>query len=161
MKPVSNWDEYAEMAEWCNNHNSIIVEREDCYEVVAVPEPTFAELKERKLAELSASFNARVAGSFVTSQGFEMQFDRSDSLAVEGMIKLMEATGETVGYLTQANDLTVYGVSLDTIKDVLVQMLKMYARCHAKKQEYRTWINACETKEGLDGIEFVWPVSAE
>ena len=68
----------------------------------------------------------------------------------------MEATGQTTGYLTQADDTTVYDVPLEDIKAVLIAMLKAYAECHAKKQEYRTRINACTTKDELNEIDFVF-----
>ena len=158
IKPVSDWDEYAKTADWCNANNAYIVEREDCYEVVAIPAPTFEELRERKLAELSASFEERVSGSFTTSQGYVMQFDRADSLAVQGMIELLEATGHETGYLTQADDTTVYDIPLATIKAVLIEMLAAYAACHEQKQEYRKQINDCVSVYELDKIEFKWEV---
>ena len=123
------------------------------------PEPTFERLKERKLIELISAFEARVSGSTDITVGettYTMQFNRSDSLAVQGLIELMESTGQTTGYLTQADDTTVYDVPLEDIKQVLIGMLKAYAECHAKKQEYRTQINACSTKEELDEINFVF-----
>lgn len=123
------------------------------------PEPTAKELKARKLTELSSAFDARVSGSTDITVGettYNMQFNRSDSLAVQGLIELMEATGQTTGYLTQADDTTIYDVPLEDIKQVLIGMLKAYAECHAKKQEYRTRINACTTKEELEAIDFVF-----
>ena len=107
------------------------------------PEPTFSELKERKFSELSLAFDARVSGSSEITVGaktYTMQFNRSDSLAVQGLIELMESEGQTTGYLTQADDTTVYDVPLEDIKAVLIGMLKAYAECHAKKQEYRSQI---------------------
>lgn len=160
-KPVSDWGEYAKCAAWCNANGAMIVEHEDCYEVVATPAPTFDELKDRKLAELSSSYEERVAGSvFIPTENatYLMQFNRSDSLAVQGMIELMEATGQNTGYLTQADDTTVYDVSLAEIKTVLVGMLQAYTKCHAKKQEYRQQINDAQTSEDLDAIVFEWEV---
>lgn len=160
-KPVENWDEYARTAEWCNANGAYIKEYEDRYEVEAIPAPTFEELKERKLTELSVSFETRVSGEVFITAGmhiYRMQFNRSDSLAVQGMIELMEATGQETGYLTQADDTTVYAVPLAEIKGVLVGMLQAYAKCHAKKQAYREQINACTNEEELNAIKFEWSV---
>ena len=118
----------------------------------------FNDMKQSKLDKLSASFDARVAGSFTTSQGYKMQFDTSDAIKMEGAIKLLEATGATEGYLTQADDTTVYNVPLDVMKAVLVEMMTAFAACHARKQELRTLINAAQSKEDLDTIEIAWPV---
>ena len=122
------------------------------------PEPTFGEMKMAKIDELSASFSARVRGSITTTGGYNMQFDTSDSLKMQGAVTLMEASGQTEGYLTQANDETVYHVPLATMKAVLVEMLAAYAACHARKQKLRAAINAAQTAEELTAIEIAWPV---
>jgi len=123
-----------------------------------VPPPALDDLKTSKLSDLESSFDARVSGSFVSSQGWPMQFDRADTLAVEGAIQLLKATGQTSGYLTDANDATHYGVSLATMEAIKVEMLGAYAACHARKQEQRAAINAAQTEEELDAIEITWPV---
>lgn len=157
-KPVDDWEEYAKAAEWCNTHAARIVEYDGYYKVESLPMPTLDELRENKLNELVSSFNERVSGSVTTTDGYEMQFDTSDSLKMQGAVSLMEATGATEGYLTQANDETVYHVPLETMKSVLVEMLAAYAQCHARKQELRALINSAETAEELDEIIISWPV---
>lgn len=122
------------------------------------PVPTLDEMRESKLGELAYSFNTRVTGSVTTTDGYKMQFDTSDSLKMQGAIQLLEATGQTEGYLTQADDTTVYHVPLATMKVVLVEMLAAYAQCHARKQELRALINAAQTVEDLDEIIISWPV---
>lgn len=122
------------------------------------PAPTLEELRENKMSEMLYSFGQRVSGSIRTKSGYLMQFDTSDSLKMQGAISLMEATGQTKGYLTQANDETVYYVPLDTMRAVLVEMLGAYAQCHARKQELRALINSAETAEDLDEIIISWPV---
>lgn len=114
--------------------------------------------KIRLFYALQESFRKRVSGAFTTTQGYLMQFDTSDSLKLLGAISLMEATGQTEGYLTQADDTTVYHVSLATMKTVLVEMLSAYAACHARKQELRAAIKAAETTEDLDAVVISWPV---
>lgn len=122
------------------------------------PAPTFEELRESKLSELASSFNQRVSGSFTTSQDYVMQFDTSDSLKMQGAITLMEAVNAPTGYITQANDVTVYNIPIETMKSVLIEMLNAYAQCHAHKQELRALINNAQSKEELDEITISWPV---
>ena len=122
------------------------------------PEPTFDEKRENKMSEMLFSFNQRVSGSITTTGGYVMQFDVSDSLKMQGAITLMETTGQTEGYLTQADDTTIYHVPLETMKAVLVEMLAAYAQCHARKQELRAQINAAQNEEELNAIEITWPV---
>ena len=122
------------------------------------PKPTLEELRESKLSELAYSFNSRVSGAFKTTQGYSMQFDTTDAIKMQGAIQLLEATGATEGYLTQADDTTVYNVPLDTMKAVLIEMMTAFAACHARKQELRADIKAAETIEELDAISITWPV---
>lgn len=158
MKPISDWNEYAKTAEWCNTNGAFIKEYEDRYEVETIPAPTFEELKERKLNELESSFQTRTSGSITTSQGYNMQFSPDDSLKMQGAITLLEVSGAETGYLTQADDTTVYDVPVATIKAVMVEMLQAYAKCHAQKQVYRQQINACTTQAELSHIEIEWEV---
>lgn len=122
------------------------------------PKPTLEEVREFKLNELASSFNQRVSGSVMTTGGYKMQFDTTDAIKMEGAIKLLEATGATEGYLTQADDTTVYNVPLDTMKIVLIEMMSAFAACHARKQELRAAIKSAETVEDLDAIEITWPL---
>lgn len=123
-----------------------------------LPQPTLEEIRESKMSEMLSSFNQRVSGFITTTGGYKMQFDTSDSLKMQGAISLMEATGATEGYLTQADDTTVYNVPLDTMKTVLIEMMTAFAACHARKQELRAAINAAQTVEDLDTIEIAWSV---
>lgn len=119
---------------------------------------TLQGLKQSKIGDVCYSFDNRVNAPMTTSQGYSMQFNTTDAIKMEGAIKLLEATGVTEGYLTQADDTTIYNVPLETMKVVLVEMLTAYAQCHARKQELRALINAAETAEDLDEIIISWPV---
>ena len=95
QKPIEDWTDYGKAAEWCNKtQKGYIEDKGDYYEVVPIPEPTFEELKERKLTELSSAFDARVSGStdiIVGETTYNRQVNRSDSLAVQGRIWLMDS----------------------------------------------------------------------
>lgn len=143
--------------EWLHTDKNII--RLPDFSFVFEDDPRVLDsAKQAKIAELGASFDERVAGSFTTSHGYLMQFDTTDAIKMEGAIKLLETTGATEGYLTQADDTTVYNVPLDEMKAVLVEMMTAFAACHARKQELRTLINAAQTAEDLDEIIISWPV---
>lgn len=118
----------------------------------------FEVLKARKLAELSADFNRRIGGAVVTSQGYTMQFDISDILKMQGATALLESQGAETGYITQADDVTVYDVPLATIKAVQGEMMQAWAQCHARKQELRALITAAGTEEALNAIVISWSV---
>ena len=52
--------QYAAAAEWCNANMGRIEDKGDCYEVVAIPEPTLEELKAAKRTELLAARDAAI-----------------------------------------------------------------------------------------------------
>ena len=145
-------DEFAEVEAFARKHPELVQQEQPA------PPPTLDELKTHKQAELDSSFNTRVAGAFTCSHNWPMQFDRSDTLAVEGAVQLLRATGQSTGYLTDANDTTHYNVPLAMMEAVKVEMLAAYAQCHARKQELRAAINAAQTEEELNAIEIAWPV---
>lgn len=53
-KPLTDLDGYSQAAEWCNENGAHIEDKGDFYEVVEtiVPEPTAAEIKAARIAEL-------------------------------------------------------------------------------------------------------------
>lgn len=115
-----------------------------------------AVYRKRKRNEVKASFNSYVSGCITTTQGYKMQFGESDSLKLEGSIKLMEAQGIAAAYLTDADDETHYNIPLDTIKAVQLEMLAAYGAAHAKKQQLRAQVEAAADKAALDAIEITW-----
>ena len=117
------------------------------------PEPTFEELKERKLGDLSAKFNEAIYGSFTTSHGYVMQFSESDSLKLKGAIECMEANNEPEGYLVQADNTVVMNIPITTMREVYNEMLMQYRNIYNIKQVLRLKITEAETKEALNSIE--------
>ena len=155
IKPDYDQNAYAAVAGWCNETQlAYIEESEDgtYYECVPIPEPTFEETKISKLNELESKFNRAVKGSFITTEGYNMQFDETDCNKMNGSITLNEATGIETDYLVQADNTVIENVPVNTMKNVLLQMLKQYKTMHLKKQVFRQQINACNTKAELDSI---------
>lgn len=58
-KPVENWGEYTETAQWCNANGCTIEEHEEYYEVVAIPVhvPTLEEIKQELINGIQAYMN--------------------------------------------------------------------------------------------------------
>ena len=117
---------------------------------------TLDDLKADKQNELNDAFNRVVEGSFITDEGYKMQFNESDCNKFNGAIVLMENLNNTTGYLTDADDNTHFDISIDVMKSVLIQMLKKYAQCHLLKQQFRAVINEAESVEDLNKINIVF-----
>lgn len=119
---------------------------------VVTPADKFEQARERKYSEISRSHKEHVAGSVMTSLGFPMQFDMKDSIMVEGAIKIAQATGQTEIYLTDAEDVTHYNISLADAQTVLLEMSTAFAQAHAKKQTLRDRTAEAQTQSDLDKI---------
>lgn len=117
-------------------------------------EVPFSVFIARKLSEIKQAYNSHVAGSFVCSLGYPMQFNETDGVKMEGAIKLLVANGGTSGYLTDANDETHYDVPLADIQAVHLEMLAKHAEAHAKKQILRQQAKDATTQAELDAIEW-------
>ena len=111
------------------------------------------ELKQEKFDELESRFTERVKGSFITDEGYKMQFNTDDSLKMFGAIQLLESQNAESGYITDADDNTHYEVPVSVMKSVQNQMLKKYAECHLLKQQYRAVIGAAADIDALNDIE--------
>jgi hypothetical protein len=114
------------------------------------------EIREIKEKELDTAFNRAVEGSFITTEGYKMQFNTDDSLKMFGAIQLLESSGVETGYITDADDNTHYEVPVSVMKSVQNQMLKKYAQCHLMKQKYRSMINESESIEDLTKINITF-----
>jgi hypothetical protein len=121
-----------------------------------IPEKTLDQLKQEKFDELESRFTERVKGSFITDEGYKMQFNTDDSLKMFGAIQLLESQNAESGYITDADDNTHYEVPVSVMKSVQDQMLKKYAQCHLLKQQYRSMINEAESVEDLTKINIVF-----
>lgn len=156
IKPDYDSNAYTAIAEWCNaTQKAYITESEDgtYYECIAIPEKTLDQLKQEKLDELESRFTERVKGSFITDEGYKMQFNTDDSLKMFGAIQLLESQNAESGYITDADDNTHYEVPVSVMKSVQNQMLNKYAQCHLMKQQYRAVIGAAADIDALNDIE--------
>ena len=117
-------------------------------------EDRFEDRRQAKLSQLSASFKAHVSGSFICSFGYPMQFNESDSLKMEGAIQLLNASGEETGYITDAEDVSHWDITTETMEIIKLEMLAEFAKAHRKKQLLRQEILDAETQEELDLIQW-------
>lgn len=125
-------------------------------EVEEMPEPvpTFEEMKEAKIAEINEAFEAHISGRTTISLGWDMQFNLRDILMVDGAVRALEMTGGTEGYLTDADNINHYGLSVLSIKQAVLEMTIAHMQAHAHKQQLRDLINSTTSIESLSGV--VW-----
>jgi len=85
---------------------------------------------------------------------FAMQIRDSDISRMDGAIRYNELEGVTEMYLTDADNVTHYGVSLADAKAVLAEMMRVAYGAHAAKQYARSQIDAAETVEEMEAVTF-------
>ena len=112
------------------------------------------DVRDDKRVEISAAFDTHIAGSVMVTLGYPMQFDTRDMLMVRGAIELAQATEQTTLYLTDALDVTHEGVSIAEAQATLMEMMAAFAQAHAKKQELRALIDAAQTVEDVEAVEW-------
>ena len=110
------------------------------------------DVRDDKRVEISAAFDAYIAGSVTVSLGFPMQFNTRDTLMVRGAIELAQANEQTALYLTDANNVTHEGVSIAEAQATLMEMMAAFALAHAKKQTLRGQIDAAQTVEDVEAV---------
>ena len=112
------------------------------------------DVKATKKHEITAAFDAHIAGSVMVTLGYPMQFDTRDTLMVRGAIELAQATEQTTLYLTDALDVTHEGVSIAEAQATLMEMMAAFALAHAKKQTLRGLIDAAQTVEDVEAVSW-------
>lgn len=116
--------------------------------------PTLEEAKNTKTAEINEAFEAHISGRTTISLGWGMQFKLNDILMVDGAVRALEMAGGTEGYLTDADNVNHYGLSVQQMKQAVLEMTVAHMQAHAHKQQLRDLINSATSIESLNGV--VW-----
>lgn len=123
--------------------------------IAAIPERTFAELKEEKLADLTAAghqFDNQLVNEDMiinSSLGFKANADLRSQNNINGLIA---AGQEPVAYVDSQN--TVHSLTLAQLNTLLSEEILNGQYLYQQKWAYRAQINACTTKEELAAITF-------
>jgi hypothetical protein len=128
---------------------------------VTPPPPTLEEAKEKKLAEISAAYNEFDAnGTVETSAGYPIQVGQAHVTKLDGAIRFAEMTDAETIYITDADNVTHYNVSLPDAKKILMEQMGAALAAHAKKQTLRAQVEAAGTVEQVEAISWTASVSA-
>lgn len=112
------------------------------------------EFKERKIQEISNAFNDYISGRVSISLGWDMQFNLRDITMVDRAVRFLEMTNGAEGYLTDADNVNHYKLTVPQMKQALLDMTQAYLSAHVHKQELRDMTASATTPEELSQI--VW-----
>ena len=154
-KPVTDWDSYADAAEWCNANNARIVDYPDRYEVEAIPappKPTLDELKTQKKAEIAAArYAAETDGC--TVDGVTIATDRGSQalLTAAVMTARLDPEFKTRWKCADGRFVTLDATQLRAIGDAVTAHVEA---CFSREAELCELIDAAQTKADLDAIQW-------
>lgn len=123
--------------------------------IEALPEKTLEELKEEKLADLTAAghkFDDKLVNENMiinSSLGFKANADLRSQNNINGLIA---ANKEPVTYVDSQN--AVHSLTLAQLNTLLAECIENGQYLYQQKWAYRAQINACTTKEELEAISF-------
>jgi hypothetical protein len=90
----------------------------------------------------------------VNGETFGMQIRDSDIARMDGAIRYNEIGGVTEMYVTDADNVTHYHVSIADAKAILAEMMRVAYGAHAAKQMARAQIDAALTVEEMEAVKF-------
>lgn len=124
-------------------------------EADAVPS-TLEDLKELKLDQLTDIFDKWMDSpdsSLLSSTGYTVNANNTAKKNVDGLITAMESTGvESVTFMCFDN--TPAQLNLQQLKMIQLELIQYGSALYARKWQYRSQIEAAETMEEVNSIEF-------
>ena len=122
---------------------------------VITTEDKLEKAKEAKKILITQAYKEYISSSINTSFGCPMQFNMLDSLMIKSAIELAQTDGMTSIYITDAEDVTHYEVSLADAQTIFLEMTTAFAAAHTKKKQHlRSLIMSCKTQSELDNIKW-------
>jgi hypothetical protein len=117
------------------------------------PPPTLEEAKAAKLTEISAAYNAFDAnGTVMTTAGYPIQVGQAHVTKLDGAIRFAEMMGASEIYITDADNVTHYDVSLADAKGILMEQMGAALAAHLKKQTLRAQVEAASSVEEVEAV---------
>ena len=153
-KPVSDWDGYADAAQWCNENNARIVDYPDRYEVEAIPAPVYTldELKAQKKTEIAAARYAAETGG-CSVDGAMIATDReSQALLTAAVVTArLDPEFKTRWKCADGRFVQLDAMQLRAIGDAVTAHVEA---CFSREAELVEQIDAAQTAEDLAAIQW-------
>lgn len=123
------------------------------FQIVAVPAPTLDEVKAQKLEVLNvAHMQAEETAHVVSSLGFEIDADDRANRDIDGILKTI---GDgTVLFCDFNNDF--HELNRAQCETLQIEIIQNAQALYAQKWQYRSQVEAAESVEELEAIEFTF-----
>lgn len=148
---LQDMQKYTECAKWCNQNHALIEDKGEYYECVAIPAPTFEEVKTQKLEELKNIRDTEEVKP-IPYNGNLFDFDDKARDRINSAIIALSITGQSIEWTTADN--TNVLVTADDLRGVVANVAVRSNELHIKYRELKEQVEACTTKEELEKV--VW-----
>lgn len=143
---------YAVAAQWCNDTQlGYIVEKDDCYEVVAFPAPTLAEVKERKVAELKTIRDTKEVED-IEVNGNVFDYDDKARERINAAIIALDVTQGTIMWTLADN--TDTEVTANDLRYVIAMVAQRSNVLHVQYRQLKQQVENAQSKEEVEAV--VW-----
>lgn len=146
-----NMSNYTKVAIWCNKNNAAIKDMGEYYEVVAIPSPTFGELKAQKLTEFKSMRDTKEVEP-IEYNGNLFDFDEKARDRINSAIIALDITGQSIEWTSADN--TNVAVTAQDLRNIIAAVALRSNALHVKYRNLKEQVLACSTAEEV--AEIVW-----
>ena len=154
-KPVKTEEEcaaYNVAVDWCNStQQGYIEDKGEYYEVVAIPEPSLAEIKTNKLAELKSIRDTQEVAD-IQVNGYLYDYDEKARERINAAIIALDLTGGTITWTLADN--TDKEVSANDLRYVIAMVAQRSNVLHVKYRTLKERVENATTKEQVEAISW-------
>lgn len=145
---------YVQCAEWCNETQlGTIVDKDDYYEVVAIPEPSLEEIKSAKIADLKNTRDTLEVEP-IEYNGSHFDYDEKARDRINAAIIALEIAGADAKLSWTTADQKEAIVTANDLRGIIANVALRSNELHVKYRELKELVESANTKEELDKV--VW-----
>lgn len=152
QKPVVDTADYTKTALWCTSNKAMIEDKGDCYEVVALPEPTLEEVKAAKLAEINSVCDSILNAAAADYPASEIQTFSQQTAEAQAYVLDKNASVPLLKTLAQAR-----GIELDELVQRVLVKHDVFSTLSGvvigQRQAFEDRLQICETVDEVQAIE--------
>lgn len=146
-------DEYSILVTWCNENKATIEDKGEYYECVAIPAPSFDELKQDKIDTFKYLRDIEEVEPIQYGDNF-FDYDEKARDRINSAIIALDVMGADTTIEWTLADNTNITVTANDLRGVIANVAVRSNQLHVKYRELKELVEACTTKEELDNISW-------
>lgn len=147
----TNMSNYTDYAIWCNQNNATIEDKGDYYEVVALPLPTFEEIKDLKIAALKAERDSKEVEPIIY-QGYSFDYDDKARERINAAIIALDVQGADASIDWTTADNADVKVTANDLRMVIAMVANRSNALHIAYREAKDKVEQAITVAEVEAI---------